>query len=535
LWDTRTGKPIGQGLTNLPITNAVTAIFSPDGRALVVRDDNTTVFLCAITPGQPRIRRLGHLDDFAPIKGFAAPSPDGRVVLVGDQDGIVQLWDAVTQEPIGPPRRHARPIHGLFSGLSPDGRMVLTWNRAGTAQLWDAATGEPSGWPFQHQVTVYAAAFNPDGTLLGTASRDGTVQLWDVATAKRIGPPVKDSEPITALAFSPDGKTILTGGQYGRVRLWAVTPPTEESLDRILLEIELVTGLELDEHNEVRSLDAFAWQERRLRLAAPAGPYSAAAEQQVRPWRHRRGANEAEQLGLWREAVDHLTVLLELTPNDAALYLRRGIAAMEGGNYRRAAADYAKAMELGRQLPEIGYHHALLLLLAQNLDGYRRSCTDLLARYGNTGDPFEAMVVAWSCGLAPGAVADPLVPVRLAERAVKSLPQISLYLNTLGAAQYRAGQYEKAIERLNESIKVSREGGSWADWVFLAMAHYRLGHRDEARQWLRKVQQFDRARLALIPANRRGPSPGPRNHLEFDLLRREAEGVVNGTNPKAEH
>jgi hypothetical protein len=54
------------------------------------------------------------------------------------------------------------------------------------------------------------------------------------------------------------------------------------------------------------------------------------------------------------------------------------------------------------------------------------------------------------------------------------------------------------------------------DWAFLAMAHHRLGHRDEARRWLEKLQ--DRPSVA--------DSADFWNELEVRLLRSEAEAVV---------
>ena len=54
------------------------------------------------------------------------------------------------------------------------------------------------------------------------------------------------------------------------------------------------------------------------------------------------------------------------------------------------------------------------------------------------------------------------------------------------------------------------------DWVFLAMAHHRLGHHDEARRWL---DRFRDRRPDLDPNAFWG-------ELEIRLLRAEAEAVV---------
>ena len=120
--------------------------------------------------------------------------------------------------------------------------------------------------------------------------------------------------------------------------------------------------------------------------------------------------------------------------------------------------------------------------------------------------------------LALGAVANRAAPVRLAEFAVNDAPEAEKpnSLNTLGAALYRAGRFQKAISRLEEGIR--KQGGESVpqDWVFLAMAHHQLGNNAEARRWL------DRLR-----AHRANENPDAFwNELEIRFLRREAESVV---------
>ncbi len=46
---------------------------------------------------------------------------------------------------------------------------------------------------------------------------------------------------------------------------------------------------------------------------------------------------------------------------------------------------------------------------------------------------------------------------------------------------YRSGRFE-------EGIRLRGGGSVPADWPFLAMAHHRLGHRDEARRWLDRLR-----------------------------------------------
>ena len=65
-------------------------------------------------------------------------------------------------------------------------------------------------------------------------------------------------------------------------------------------------------------------------------------------------------------------------------------------------------------------------------------------------------------------------------------------INILGVAQYRAGHYEAALKSLqrSERLNASPAGGSHpADLAFLTMAHYKLGHKDQARTELDQLRQ----------------------------------------------
>jgi tetratricopeptide (TPR) repeat protein len=76
--------------------------------------------------------------------------------------------------------------------------------------------------------------------------------------------------------------------------------------------------------------------------------------------------------------------------------------------------------------------------------------------------------------------------LELATLSVRLAPRDSDFWNTLGVAYYRAGNWKEAVNALQKSMELGK-GGDVVDWLFLAMAHWRLGHKDEARKW------YDRA------------------------------------------
>jgi superkiller protein 3 len=90
--------------------------------------------------------------------------------------------------------------------------------------------------------------------------------------------------------------------------------------------------------------------------------------------------------------------------------------------------------------------------------------------------------VAWLLATHPEASSrDPKRAAELAQRAVDLAPKNSNYWNTLGVARYRAGDFEGAIAALQKFRELRTDDAEWSNPFFLAMAHWRLGNRDEAR------------------------------------------------------
>jgi serine/threonine protein kinase/Tfp pilus assembly protein PilF len=81
---------------------------------------------------------------------------------------------------------------------------------------------------------------------------------------------------------------------------------------------------------------------------------------------------------------------------------------------------------------------------------------------------------------------NPTEALELARRAVEVRPDVRQGWNALGIAHYRTGNHQSAVTALEKSVELGK-GGYWFDWFFLAMAHAKLGHQEEARRW------YDRA------------------------------------------
>jgi tetratricopeptide (TPR) repeat protein len=105
---------------------------------------------------------------------------------------------------------------------------------------------------------------------------------------------------------------------------------------------------------------------------------------------------------------------------------------------------------------------------------------------------------AWTLTAAPESNRNPQRALTLARRAVELAPNSALCINTLGAAQYRVGQYAEAIATLDRSLAAGHGAYDGYDLIFQAMAHWQLGHKPEAVacfhksvKWMEKNRQGD--------------------------------------------
>ncbi len=98
--------------------------------------------------------------------------------------------------------------------------------------------------------------------------------------------------------------------------------------------------------------------------------------------------------------------------------------------------------------------------------------------------------VAW----ALVASADPAArntgrALELAKKMVELVPDEDAFWGTLAVAHYRAGDWKAAVAALEMQIELQKGGNSF-DFVFLAMAHWQLGHKDEARRWYAQAVEW---------------------------------------------
>ncbi len=144
-------------------------------------------------------------------------SPDQSRVITCHTDNpaagnkILKLWDANTRQVVGKPMVLEGPDTHNGVVFRADGRLfaVVSGNHSGyysnreqgMVQLHDARTGEPVGKPLRHDSEVFFAAFSPDGELFITCSKDSTARLWRTKTCEPVGAPLRHGDWVTCAGF----------------------------------------------------------------------------------------------------------------------------------------------------------------------------------------------------------------------------------------------------------------------------------------------------------------------------------------------
>jgi eukaryotic-like serine/threonine-protein kinase len=248
---------------------------------------------------------------------------------------------------------------------------------------------------------------------------------------------------------------------------------------------------------------------------------------------------------LLRQAIAAQKDALRLSPRDASIgKVLRAQRDLLSGVLLRLGAHAEAAAVAEDQLRDTGLPAATLAangltscaaLAAQDANltrdaraavarTYARRARDLLrdaARPG--GDPTAPHHLIWflvSCPVAE--FRDPAEAIRMVQNLLERAPDSWVAWATLGAAHYRAGNHRDAIEALERAAALN-QGEILYYGFFLAMAHHRLGHKDQARTgfdrtvlWLKEAPRDEdalrlRAEAAELLAQTDRAAPKPKN------------------------
>jgi tetratricopeptide (TPR) repeat protein len=418
---------------------------------------------------------------------------DGRQLASASNDGTVKLWDVDSGREVRTLRGHTAAVRSV--AFDPGGTRLASAGADGTVRLWDLSGGQELHTLRGHKGPVLSVAFHAGGRSLASSGTDGTVRLWDAATGQEMRVLRGHADQVPAVAFSPDGRRLASGGLDHMIKIWDLDSGQETLTLRgdgtIVYSVAFSPNgrwlASAGVGQEIQLWDAAADQGREQALRE-----WTAAPEQVLAW-HRHEAAACAEAREWAAAVWHLDRLIAAEPAAWPLRQRRGLAHMELSQWNR----------------------------------YQKACAELVARLDRAPDAERVNAVVWMCALGPDALRDFTLPLQRIEGVAGSEPGNYVYQNTLGAALYRAGRTGEAIQHLHKALELHGAGGTAWDHFFLALAHQRLGHEDEARHWLATgVRWLDRVSRGDFKDNWIPTPLAWKHRLQFQLLRVEAEKRV---------
>lgn len=470
-----------------------------------------------------------------------ALSPDGtRLAMSSYQQptandgdcGMLRLYDTTTGKPIWVAKHHGDTAGSL--AWSPDGSRiamggwtVLAVVDAGNGELLTKNSGDYStGW-------IHNIAWNPTGDQVALAHFNHTVRLIDVQEGRELNVLVGHTGDVRAVSWSPDGNRIASGGHDRTVRIWnprsglqmLVLPGHAAPVVSVQWSPDGTALASSDGDGVVRIWDSRIDPSRHL--AAMPNPARSTPE----PAR-------SDELPLSPADIERelarMASEIESGPNSVAWLNNRGVFLARLGRWRESADDY---LQVVRSMPTRRFHWGIAatpMLMAGEQDRYREHCLAMIEQFRGTTEADIADTVCKTALLVPDVVklADlPIDELRAGASDPKWEHYRSWFIACCALISYREGQPEAAIDWARKMPDFNSQPGTLALCV-RAMAEFKLGQHDDARQSLKEAEQQIPLRLRTLGTpDDNGPLPVPLGITDHDwlvaeILRRETAELL---------
>ena len=139
---------------------------------------------------------------------------DGRVIVAGDETGVIQVFDINSRAILKTWKEHKQPV--WVTKWNPrETTSLISGSDDNTIRLWDLPSSESVTKFVGHQDYVRSGNFMPgqNGGLLVSGSYDQTVRLWDPRASDRAVMTFKHVAAIESVLPMPSGTTILASAE----------------------------------------------------------------------------------------------------------------------------------------------------------------------------------------------------------------------------------------------------------------------------------------------------------------------------------
>jgi WD40 repeat protein len=198
------------------------AIFSPDGDMMaIIFDSVARVVSLKERDEEGRLKILAEYQ--AEVRSFFDInfSPDGKMVVIGDEDGYITVISLVERHEDGKLKVLAKyrvPSRGIIhtANFSSDGNKIIIGCQDGKITVFSLTKEGKLEVLVEHQAgeggeSIYTANFSPDGNKILTGSIGGVTKVFSLTKEGKLEFLVEHQEEgsIIEANFSPDGNMIV--------------------------------------------------------------------------------------------------------------------------------------------------------------------------------------------------------------------------------------------------------------------------------------------------------------------------------------
>jgi serine/threonine protein kinase/Flp pilus assembly protein TadD len=190
------------------------------------------------------------------------------------------------------------------------------------------------------------------------------------------------------------------------------------------------------------------------------------------------------------EAIRFLSVAFALRPQSPLVCRNLAIAYLRKGSPDEAILAANEAIRLKPDYEDAHFKLGKALYLKGRFDEAIKALNEAI-RLRPTWEwafHYDVELAATLAACNEARFRDTRRALEVAKKALELAPQDAATWNTLGVAEYRAGNWTAALAALAKATELRR--GSSYNWFFLAMAHWRLGQKADARKYYHKAVQW---------------------------------------------
>jgi tetratricopeptide (TPR) repeat protein len=452
-----------------------------------------------------------------------ACSPDGRLAAAAHFDGSLRVWELPGGRLRVSMKGHTNRIWSVV--FLDEGRTLASIDEANDLKFWDAVTGqERMSVRLSGIAGLQRLAFAPQEQML-IASGGNVLHLVQVARDKAalaVKSELDADDHTSPVARMSAGDLLWAAGRTEEARAtyaeaharlgqlagrFPNVPDYRYEQTRCAFRLALLPAQEPGHAGAVelprevpKQFDNLS-EDRRQDFARSLAELSEALMTAGRSGDAERAYGQALAIG--RKLLSQFPNDAMALQNAATTYRLWGLWLQKAGRLTEAEQVLREALGQWEQLSETHPElKALQSIRSTTLEGL--ACVlsqggqseraaeiyDQLLRI-NSGSAAACNNLAWFLATCPDKdLRNPDRAVEFAQKAVELAPKDGSNWNTLGVAQYRAGDWKGAIESLHKSQELTAEATRAYDGFFLAMAHGQLGDKEQARKWHEKAVEW---------------------------------------------